>query len=134
MFYSSQERKTPLLQLAPMIDVVFLLLVFFMVATTFPDDTGVEIEKPDAASAVPLPRDNLVFALTPEEKLYTSGREITADEARRIIDAAVTSKPEIAIIVQVDRRASSGALIHFLDLARQAGAQNLSVAANNDVP
>lgn len=132
MFYTPNPRKTPVLQLAPMIDVVFLLLIFFMVATSFPDDTGVEIEKPDASTAAALPRDNLLFAVTQDEKYYTSGKQISAAEARHLIASAVMGRPEIAIIVQIDRRASSGALVTFLDLAREAGAQNLSIAAEKN--
>jgi len=128
MFYAREPRRRPLLQLAPMIDVVFLLLIFFMVATTFPDDVGVEVEKPEAASAAPLLKDNLLFAITRDEKYYYSGKEITADEATRIIKTAVAGKPDVAVVVQIDRRAVTDALITFLDLARLAGASNLSIA------
>lgn len=129
MFYQTERRRAPFLQLAPMIDVVFLLLIFFMVATTFPNEAGIEIEKPESRTAAPLPKDNLLFAVTQDGRYYYAEREVRPEESEGIIRAAVTGNPDVPVIIQIDRRALTDTLIGFLDLTRRAGARNTSVAA-----
>ena len=129
MFYQTERRRAPFLQLAPMIDVVFLLLIFFMVATTFPNEAGIEIEKPESQSTAPLLKDNLLFAVTQDGRYFYAGHAVRPEEAEHIIRAAVSGDPNVPIIVQIDRRALTDTLIGFLVLTRRAGAHNTSVAA-----
>lgn len=129
MFYRNQRYRPPFLQLIPMIDVILVLLIFFMVATIFPNEAGVEIEKPESQTSAPLPKENLLFAVTQDGRYFYTGREISADEVERVIRAAVSGNPSVPVIVQVDRRALTETLIGFLDLTRRAGARNTSVAA-----
>lgn len=129
MFNRNERYRPPFLQLIPMIDVILVLLIFFMVATIFPNEAGIEIEKPESQTSAPLPKENLLFAVTQDGRYFYTGREISADEVERIIRAAVSSNPSVPVIVQVDRRALTETLIGFLDLTRRAGARNTSVAA-----
>ena len=129
MFNRSERYRPPFLQLIPMIDVILVLLIFFMVATIFPNEAGVEIEKPESQTSAPLPKENLLFAVTQDGRYFYTGREINADEVERVIRAAVSGNPSVPVIVQVDRRALTETLIGFLDLTRRAGARNTSVAA-----
>lgn len=129
MFYRNERYRPPFLQIIPMIDVILVLLIFFMVATIFPNEAGVEIEKPESQTAAPLPKENLLFAVTQDGRYFYTGREISADEVESVIRAAVAGNPSVPVIVQVDRRALTETLIGFLDLTRRAGARNTSVAA-----
>ena len=129
MFYRNERYRPPFLQIIPMIDVILVLLIFFMVATIFPNEAGVEIEKPESQTAAPLPKENLLFAVTQDGRYFYTGREISADEVERVIRAAVAGNPSVPVIVQVDRRALTETLIGFLDLTRRAGARNTSIAA-----
>ncbi|MDH5637381.1 MAG: biopolymer transporter ExbD [Nitrospinota bacterium] len=128
MFYKPRPRKKPEIAMAPLIDMVFLLLIFFMVATVFPDNVGVKVEKPDADTAKALPRHHLLFAIDKNGALYHSERELSYEEAESIIAAAVSAKPDIAVIVEPDKTSVSGRLVLFLDKARMAGAKNVSIA------
>lgn len=129
MFYQNQRYRAPFLQLIPMIDVILVLLIFFMVVTTFPNEAGVEIEKPESRTAARLSQDNLLFAVTQDGRYFYSGREIRSAQAEGIIRAAVSANPGVQVIVQIDRRALTETLIEFLDVTRRAGARNTSVAA-----
>lgn len=129
MFYQNQRYRAPFLQLIPMIDVILVLLIFFMVVTTFPNEAGVEIEKPESQTAAPLSQDNLLFAVTQDGRYFYSGREVRAAQAEGIIRAAVSANPGVQVIVQIDRRALTETLIEFLDVTRRSGARNTSVAA-----
>jgi biopolymer transport protein ExbD len=131
MFYYKKPRQTPTIAMAPLIDMVFLLLIFFMVATVFPDDVGVEVEKPEADTAKALPKQNLLFAITAQGALYHGGETITFDEATAIIGAAIRVKPETAVIVEPDKLSYTKSLVDFLDTAREAGATNIAIATED---
>jgi biopolymer transport protein ExbD len=132
MFYQEKIKKSPVLQLAPMIDVVFLLLIFFMVATTFPDDLGIEVDKPSAKTAQPITRDKLVFAISDKQKIYYAGKNITLAGAKKIMSTAVQQKQEVSVIIHIDKSAPTNALIQFLDIAKISGINSIAVGAKPD--
>ncbi len=132
MFYLEQKRKPPLLQLAPMIDVVFLLLIFFMVATTFPDDLGIEIDKPAADTAEPVTKDKLIFAISKAQDIYYAGKKISRTGAEKILSTAVQQKKKVTVIVHIDKAAPTNALIQFLDLTRKTGVSSIAVGVKQD--
>lgn len=132
MFYQEKIKKSPVLQLAPMIDVVFLLLIFFMVATTFPDDLGLEIDKPAAETAQPITKDKMVFAISRNQEIYYAGKIISKESAERILVTAVNQKSTVSVIIHVDKSAPTNALIQFLDLAKKSGVNSIAVGAKQN--
>lgn len=123
-----KKPRPPEIQMAPLIDMVFLLLIFFMVATVFPENTGVEVEKPLSKTAKPLIKESLVFAITSEGDVFHAGAKITHEHASGIIQGAVAAKPGVSVVIEVDKKAMTDHLIRFLDTAREAGANNLAIA------
>lgn len=132
MFYQPRKREKPVVAMAPLIDMIFLLLIFFMVATVFPDNVGVEVDKPEADTAKALPRDNLLFAITAGGELWHSEKKITFAEAEVVMRAAARVRPDTAVIVQPDQRSATAHLVTFLDTARKAGATNISIATEGE--
>ena len=118
--------------MAPLIDMIFLLLVFFMVATVFPDNVGVDVEKPEADTAKALQKEHLLFAITKQGAIWHSEKEITLDETLTILSAATRIKPDTAVIVQPDKKAETQYLVAFLDMARKAGATNIAIATEEE--
>jgi len=129
MFYATKVKARPSFILAPFIDVVFLLLIFFMVATVFPENDGVDVQKPKSDSAKALPNEALLFLLTKEGDIYYDQQALSRDELRRIVADGVTARPDVAVIVKADTDSATGDLVLFLDEARRAGAENISIAA-----
>lgn len=121
-----------MLQLAPMIDVVFLLLIFFMVATTFPDNLGIDIDKPVAETAQAITRDKLIFAISKNQEIFYSGKKISYEGAEKVMVTASQQKKTVAVIIHVDRLAPTDALIRFLDLAKKSGVESIAVGAKNN--
>ena len=128
MFHTPRPRKKPEVVMAPLIDMVFLLLIFFMVATVFPDHVGVKVEKPEADTAKALPRDYKLFAIDKDGALWHSETIISYEEGEALIAEVVGNKPDAAIIVEPDKACQAGQLVLFLDKARKAGAKNVSIA------
>ena len=132
MFYAGKKKKGPEIMMAPLIDCVFLLLIFFMTTTVFPENAGIEVDKPKAVTGRALPKDHVLFALSREGGFFHEGRQRSLDEVTEIIKAEVAVKPASAVILQPDKRSMTDNLVRFLDTARKAGARNISIATEPD--
>ncbi len=117
------------IDLSPMIDCVFILLIFFIVTTTFVEETGVEVDKPQAASAVRLEKTSILIALTDKGAVVYGGREIGISGVQPLIKRML-QKEDLPVIIQADTVAQSGLLVRIIDEAKLAGATKVSVATS----
>ena len=113
--------------ISPLIDCVFILLIFFIVTTTFVEETGVEVDKPQAASSLQLEKTSILLALTAKGEVVYGGREIGLSGVRQLVKLML-QKEEIPVIIQADAAAPSGALVHVIDEAKLGGATKVSLA------
>jgi biopolymer transport protein ExbD len=124
--FAARRQRQPRLNMAPMIDCVFLLLIFFMVATTFAPMPGIRVKLPPPSTpTVHSPAKLLVRILNPEG-VQTEGTMIINGEIvgfgeifQRFINAPEPHKT--ALIIQSDRKVSHGQIVHVVDIAKQAG-------------
>ncbi len=115
------------IDMSPMIDCVFILLIFFIVTTTFVEETGVEVDKPQAASAVQLEKTSILIALTDKGEVVYGGREIGIGGVQALV-RRMLQKEDLPVIIQADTVAQSGLLVRIVDEAKLAGATKVSVA------
>jgi biopolymer transport protein ExbD len=116
------------IDISPLIDVVFLLLIFFIVTTVFVKETGVEISKPRAASSEDLDRQGILIAVTSEGRVWQGGREIGQDGVRAVIAALLEETPETPVIIRADATTPTQATVAVIDSAKLAGATSVSLA------
>lgn len=116
------------IDISPLMDCVFILLIFFIVTTTFVDETGVEVDKPQAASSVRLEKTSILIALTAKGEVVYGGREIGISGVQPLVKRML-QKEEIPVIIQADAAAQSGLLVRIIDEAKLAGAVKVSIAA-----
>jgi biopolymer transport protein ExbD len=128
---SSEGEGEPGIDLSPMIDCVFILLIFFIVTTTFVEETGVEVDKPQAASSVQLEKTSMLFAITAQGGVFYGGRDIgiggVQPQVKRTLQSA---REEVPVIIQADQAAPAGLLVRVIDQAKLGGAEKVSVSAN----
>lgn len=117
------------IDMSPLIDCVFILLIFFIVTTTFVEETGVEVDKPQAASAKQLEKTSILIALTEKGEVVYGGREIGISGVQPLVKRML-QKEEVPVIIQADTAAQSGLLIRIIDEAKLAGAIKVSVATS----
>ncbi len=117
------------INLSPLIDMVFLLLIFFMVTTVFVEETGVEIQKPTAASAESLDKQSILIAITAEGSVVYGGREIGVNGVRGLV-ARLLQEREAPVILLTDQSARAGVVVDVIDECKLAGAKQVSVAAS----
>ena len=115
------------IDISPLMDCVFILLIFFIVTTTFVEETGVEVDKPQAASSVRLEKTSILFALTEKGEVVYGGREIGFSGIQPLVKRML-QKEDVPVIIQADTAAQSGLLVRVIDEAKLAGAEKVSVA------
>ena len=114
------------LDIAPLIDIVFLLLIFFMLTSSFIFQPGIKINLPKALTSEVIQRENLIIIITQDNSLYINERKISAEElASRLKIAGKESKP---ILIKADRKASVGKVVEIWDLCRAEGIQKINIA------
>lgn len=123
----SDEGDSGGIDMSPMIDCVFILLIFFIVTTTFVEETGVEVDKPQAASAVRLEKTSILLALTAKGEVVYGGRDIGLGGVQPLV-RRLLQKEDLPVIIQADTVAQSGLLVRVIDEAKLAGATKVSVA------
>ena len=126
---SSEDGGEGGIDLSPMIDCVFILLIFFSVTTTFVDETGVEVDKPQAASSVRLEKTSILIALTAEGTVVYGGREIGVSGVQPLV-RRMLQKEQVPVIVQADAKVAAGLLVRVIDEAKLAGAEKVSIASS----
>lgn len=115
------------INISPLIDIVFILLLFFVVTSVFIEETGVEVTKPDSKSAQSLDRQSIIIAITGDGRVYYGGQEIGLYGIGPVLSRlAVTS--DQPVVVQADGETRTQTLISALDEVRAAGIENVNVA------
>jgi len=117
------------INMSPLIDMVFILLIFFIVTTTFVENTGVEVDKPQAASAVNMDKNSILIAVTGKGQVVYGGREIGLGGVRALVRRLVEKDP-VPVILETDSTAPAGLLIQVIDEAKLGGAPTVSLAAD----
>lgn len=124
----SEENSEVGIDLSPLIDCVFILLIFFIVTTVFVEETGVEVDKPQAASSVQLEKNSILIALTENGGIVYGGRDIGISGIQPLV-RRMLQQEDMPVIVQADTASQSGLLVRIIDEAKLAGAVKVSVAS-----
>lgn len=129
MRFSRRQRADPTINLTSLIDILFIVLVFLVLTTTFREATQLEVDLPQAVTgerATDDPPDTVRVTVSRDGGLYVSQRPVTLAELREIlITASVTRDPRI--LLEADARAEHGRVVEVMDLARQVGLPRLSI-------
>jgi biopolymer transport protein ExbD len=126
---AQQSPVSARLNLTPMIDMVFILLIFFVVTSSFVKEAGVEVSQPEAETASPQERASIIIAVTAEGQIWIDRREVGEREVRAHVERLRAENPEGAVLIVADEGARTGLTVAVLDQARLAGATNVSIAA-----
>ncbi len=127
-----KEEEDNELNLTPMLDVVFILLIFFIVTTSFVKETGIDVNRPSATTAEKKSQGNILIAINANGDIWIDNREIDIRAVRANIQVLKASYPQSSVIIQSDQDASTGRLVKVMDQVRLAGVQNISIAASID--
>lgn len=124
---SDTEELTDI-NISPLIDMVFILLIFFIVTTVFVEETGVEVDKPQAASAVNLEKNSILIAITAKGEVVYDGANVGVNGVQAIV-RRLMQKEKLPVILQVDEAATAGLVVRVIDAAKLAGAKSVNISA-----
>lgn len=117
--------------ITPLIDIVFIMLIFFIVTATFIKETGIDVNKPDAPTAVVKENANILVAIDADNSIWIDGRRIDIQSVRPNIERLHAENPQGSVVIQADKESKTDTLISVMDASRQAGVYNVSIAAEN---
>ena len=125
----SQEKDEEEVNLTPMLDVVFIMLIFFIVTASFVKESGMDVNRPDAATAVVKPRGNILVAITPSGQIWIDKRQVDIRSLRANLERLHAENPQGAVVIQADQDSKNGLLVAVMDAAKLAKIENISIAA-----
>jgi biopolymer transport protein ExbD len=125
------EIKGVQINMSPLIDCIFLLLIFFIVTTVFVEETGLDVQKPRAASARDIEKRSLQIALAEDGTIAYGGRRISLNSVRGIVSQQLREE-SVPVIIIADARSRTGPLVDVIDECKLAGARQVSVAARRE--
>ena len=120
------------IDMTPMLDVVFIMLIFFIVTTSFVKESGVTVTKPYAPTAVAKKNASIFIAIKEEGTIWVSKKEIDIKNLRGLIEDIRLENPEGQVVIQADKRSKNGILLKTIDAIKAAGVKDVSVAARVD--
>jgi biopolymer transport protein ExbD len=124
------SQKTTEINMAPLIDLVFLLLIFFLVTTSFVKETGIDVQRPRASTASIKEAGNILVGISADGRIYLDSKQIDVRSVRAHIERSLAENPEGAVVIVADKQSITDTVIRVMDQCRLAGARNVSIAAS----
>jgi len=128
----SEESSDGSVDLTPMLDVVFIMLIFFIVTAVFIREPGPEVLRPEAETDVQQSRIAVLIAVTEDDEVYIDQRQVDPNAVRAIVERMRAENPQGSVVIQADEESRSGVFVDVIDQVRQAGAPSIAVATRND--
>ena len=126
----SREQDDSEVNMTPMLDVVFIMLIFFIVTASFVKEAGVDVIRPPAQTAVSKDKGNILIAITENGQVWIDRRQVDPRALRANIERLHGENPQGSIVVQADEKSENHLLIAVLDAAKAAGVNEIAIAAD----
>ena len=128
--HTKLEHGLEQIDIAPLIDVIFLLFIFFMLSSSFTFQSGINVKLPKAVTSDIIKQENVIITITSENVIYLNGAVTTLKELGTLLGKSqIHERP---ILIKADRRASVGRIVDVWDLCRNLGIERINIATNQD--
>ena len=128
-FQNLVDEEEAAIDMTPMLDVVFIMLIFFIVTASFVKEAGIDVNRPEAATAVKKDRANILIAISDKGKIWINKRRIDVRAVQANIERLRAENPQGSVVIQADKKATTETLIKVMDASRAAGVYDVSIAA-----
>jgi len=128
----SVEEEENEINLTPMLDVVFIMLIFFIVTATFIKEAGIQVERPDTVTAEKQEDASILIAISAADEIWMDRKERDPRQVRSIIERLHAENPKGSIVIQADEGSTHEMLVIVMDAAKQAGVTNVAIASDDD--
>ncbi len=127
-----QEDDEATIDLTPLMDIVFIMLIFFIVTTSFIKESGVDVNRPSANTAERKEHGNILIAITANDEIWMDKRPVDIRAVRANVERLKAESPEASVVIQADKDSKNGLLVQVMDQVHLAGIMNVSIAAVKD--
>lgn len=128
-FQNMMDDEEAAIDMTPMLDVVFIMLIFFIVTASFVKEAGIDVNRPEAATAVKKDRANILVAISDKGEIWINKRKIDVRAVQANIERLYAENPQGTVVIQADKKATTEVLIKVMDASRAAGILDVSIAA-----
>ena len=125
-----REDDEAAIDITPMMDIVFIMLIFFIVTTSFVKEAGIDVNKPEAAQAQKKPTATIFIAIRPNGEIHMDKRIVDIERVSATIEKLLAESPTDTVIIQADREAKHGVVVKVMDQIKAAGIDKISIAAD----
>ena len=127
-----QEEEENEINLTPMLDVVFIMLIFFIVTATFIKEAGIQVERPDTVTADSQDDASILIAISPNDEIWIDRQKRDPRAVRSLLERLHAENPKGSIVIQADEESTHDTLVIVMEAAKAAGVTNVSIATDND--
>jgi biopolymer transport protein ExbD len=128
-FQNLVDEEEAAIDMTPMLDVVFIMLIFFIVTASFVKEAGIDVNRPEAATAVKKDRANILIAISDKGEIWINKRRIDVRAVQANIERLHAENPQGTVVIQADKKSTTDTLIKVMDASRAAGVYDVSIAA-----
>lgn len=127
--HTEESSTSAEVNLTPLIDMVFILLIFFIVTSSFVKESGIEVNRPSAQTAERQERGNIIIAANSKGEVWIDKRKVDVHTVRAHVERLRAENPEGSVVILADEKSQTGLMVQIMDQVRLAGVTNVSIAA-----
>lgn len=127
-----EPEEDAAIDMTPMLDIVFIMLIFFIVTTVFVKPAGIEVNKPEGVTAVQYKNANIFIAITEDGNVWMDRREISPEAVRSNLEKLLLEQPSEAVFIQADLKAKHGLVVEVMDQVKAAGIDRVAVSVRGE--
>lgn len=127
-----REEEEATADMTPMLDIVFIMLIFFIVTTSFVKEAGIDVNRPEASQATQKPSANIFIAVRANGEVWMDRRMVDVERVGANLERLLAEQPTDMVVIQADREARHGVVVEVMDQIKEAGIPQISIAAEND--
>ena len=132
MQFKKKQKRKPMINITSLIDVMFLLLIFFMVSSTFLEQPGIKLELPHAQSAAIVEQKDYTLFVDKDGKMFLNRDEVNTENLEAKLKAALPDMEDGALILKADQDVSHGIVVRVMDIAKRSGVKKLVIGTKLD--
>jgi biopolymer transport protein ExbD len=124
----AQQDEDAEINMTPMLDIVFIMLIFFIVTAAFVKEAGIQITKPEAVMSIQKPRTSIIIGISDDNEIWINHKKVDLKSVRPVLERLIAENPRGTVIIQADEEAKAGLALDVLDAARAAKAADVAIS------
>ena len=128
----NREEEDASIDMTPMLDIVFIMLIFFIVTTSFVKEAGIQVNKPEANQANKEPSANIFIAIRDTGEVWMDKRQVDVERVAANLERMLAEQPTDLVVIQADKESQHGRVVEVMDQVKEAGIDKISIAAENN--